>query len=1084
MSARGLNSRRSCLVPALLLSAATSGCTGLGQEATLADLQGRAPDLEEVEVGDGLAQAMEGYRQFLQDAPESALTPEAMRRLADLALEKSYGSLGTRATRPNSGTEQASLPRPQAAAPVTRVSQDAEKRLPRESEEELEARTFSATPLAYSDGDPQAIDPSARPAATAGPKEAIELYDSILERYPDYPYLDQVLYQKARALDELGRVDEAIRVADRLIAERPNSRHLDELLFRRGEYHFVRRRFFDAESSYASIVELGPASEYYELALYKLGWSLYKQMLLEEALHSYVMLLDRKVSTGYDFDQVADEAEAQRIADTYRVLSLCFSELGGPETITAFFETQGPRPYEHRVYRELGEFFLDKLRYADAAQTYQRFMARYPTHAMSPRFGMRVVEIYEAGDFPRLVLESKRAFAEDYAVASPYWQHHDIAAATEILSYLETNLRDLATHAHALYQDVEEIPRRPDHFSEASRWYREYLVSFPENAGTPGIHRRFADLLLEDERFGESADAFETVAYEYPRHDEAADAGYAAVYARREAHAIASEESSETALRSVVSTSLRFSTTFASDERAVLVLGAAADDLYSLGDHDEAIAHAHRLIDDYPGAERETLRGAWLTIAHASFDIENFENAEQAYLRVTELSAAEDEDVTDNLAAAVYKQGELARTAGDSRQAAAHFQRIAAVAPDSSIRPMAEYDAAASLIELEDWSAAAEVLETFRLDHPGHALQRDVTRQMAHVLRSDGDLARSAIEYERVADEAETSEERAEALGVAADLHEEAGELRRSLSILQTIVTEYTDPLERLVVTRFKMAEIHGKLEEVKERREALRHIIALDAKAGSERTTLVRGLAAKSALELAEPDFRRYASIELEQPFDRSLARKQKSLQEVVSTFEALVDYGVGEVTAAATFYIAEAYGEFGRALVESERPADLSSSDRLDYDDMLEEQAFPFEERTISLHEKNLELARTGIANAWIERSLTRLAGVSPGRYAKQEASTGPLESLDRYVYRAPFRAIAETEPPSPDLQAPDTEDPEDLATLTDPSAESSTSADVPAAPAAATSEVTTPPASIDSSIDTEPTIQNPGERQEEES
>jgi len=41
--------------------------------------------------------------------------------------------------------------------------------------------------------------------------------------------------------------------------------------FRRGEYFFTRRRYRDAESAYSGIVSLGAASEFYELALYKLG---------------------------------------------------------------------------------------------------------------------------------------------------------------------------------------------------------------------------------------------------------------------------------------------------------------------------------------------------------------------------------------------------------------------------------------------------------------------------------------------------------------------------------------------------------------------------------------------------------------------------------------------------------------------------------------------------------------------------------------------------------------------------------------------------------------------------------------------
>ena len=42
-----------------------------------------------------------------------------------------------------------------------------------------------------------------------------------------------------------------------------------------------------------------------------------------------VAWLDHKISIGYDFDQTEDETDSQRIADTYRVISLCFSDLGG-----------------------------------------------------------------------------------------------------------------------------------------------------------------------------------------------------------------------------------------------------------------------------------------------------------------------------------------------------------------------------------------------------------------------------------------------------------------------------------------------------------------------------------------------------------------------------------------------------------------------------------------------------------------------------------------------------------------------------------------------------------------------------------
>src|SRR6266852_5637961 len=107
-----------------------------------------------------------------------------------------------------------------------------------------------------------------------------------------------------------------------------------------------------------------------------------------------------KVSIGYDFDQRHDEDSDRRVADTFRVISLSFSNLGGPETMPEHFSKFGNRSYEDRIYSSLGEHYLGKLRYDDAAKTYKAFVALYPLHRAAPRFSMRVVDIFTQGGFP------------------------------------------------------------------------------------------------------------------------------------------------------------------------------------------------------------------------------------------------------------------------------------------------------------------------------------------------------------------------------------------------------------------------------------------------------------------------------------------------------------------------------------------------------------------------------------------------------------------------------------------------------------------------------------------------------------
>src|SRR3974390_569165 len=61
---------------------------------TLATLHEGRPDTTEVPVDQGLDRATQSYRDFLKQAPNSALAPEAMRRLADLKVEKEFGLQG------------------------------------------------------------------------------------------------------------------------------------------------------------------------------------------------------------------------------------------------------------------------------------------------------------------------------------------------------------------------------------------------------------------------------------------------------------------------------------------------------------------------------------------------------------------------------------------------------------------------------------------------------------------------------------------------------------------------------------------------------------------------------------------------------------------------------------------------------------------------------------------------------------------------------------------------------------------------------------------------------------------------------
>jgi tetratricopeptide (TPR) repeat protein len=992
---------RRVIIPTLLALAFAAGCAArvnnkpVAPTGTLAALRTVSPDVQEVKVEQGLEQAMQNYRRFLDETPETAMTPEAMRRLADLQLEKQFGINTGNKPREMAAVQPKAITDAQAGANPATPATDATSR---ESDQDFERRTTAETAVLPASNTPaDAVRTGADPA---GPLEAIALYNRLLTEYPSYKNSDQVLYQMARAYDELGRTDEAMETMERLISTNPTSVHYDEVEYRRGEYFFTRRKYRDAENAYTAIANIGAKSSYYELALYKLGWTFYKQDLYEEALHKYMALLDYKVSIGYDFDQTHEEEDEKRVADTYRVISLSFSNLGGPDIVREYYSKFGNRPYEDRVYSNLGDHYLEKLRYDDAAKTFKTFVSLYPFHRNAPRFSMRIVETFTKGGFPQLVLESKRDFASRYGLQSEYWQHFNPEESPEVLAYLKTNLRDLATHYHAEYQSAPEGAEKVANYHEALRWYGGFLESFPKDPDSPPINYQMADLLLENKDFGEAAKQYERTAYGYPQHDRSADAGYAAVFAYRQQLKTTPESQQEAVKRDTVASSLKFADAFPNHEQAAPILGAAADDMYEMKDYRAAVGSAQRLIDNYPGAEAGIRRSAWIVVAHGSFELADYPQAEQAYtqvLKVTPEGEASRASFVDNLAASIYKQGEAANEAEDYRAAADHFLRIRTAAPTSAIRPSAEYDAGAALIKLQDWTAAVQVLDAFRTTFPEHKLQLEASKQIAYAYRQSGELSRAAGEYDSIASKSTDPALRSEALLTAGELYEQSNSRDRALASYVRYVNEFPKPIEPAVETRFKIAEMYKAAHDESLYHKELEQIVRIDAGAGAERTGRTRTLASRSALVLAEQLYQDFAVLKLRQPFEVSLENKQKHMDSTIKAMGQLVDYGIDDVTAAATYYMAETYFNFSRSLIESERPTDLKPADLAAFEMDLDETAFPFEERAINVHEKNMELLHAGLFNTWTEKSLTRLTELMPGRYAKHEMSSGFLGVID---------------------------------------------------------------------------------------
>ncbi len=830
----------------------------------------------------------------------------------------------------------------------------------------------------------------------------VSLFQELLDAYPDYRRNDTVLYQLARAFEISGKTDDALRVLNELVSKYPQTPIIHEVEFRRGEMLFLRKRYLEAEAAYKIVVDIGEYSRFYEQSLYKLGWSQFKLASHKDSLDPFFELLDRKVSgidlkDGDDRLEALSRAERELVEDTFRVLSISFSYMDGPDSIAAFLKKRGYPEYGYVIYINLGDLYLEKERYVDAAEAYEAFVEQDPYHPKSPLLQVEVIEAYKRGHFPSLVLEGKQRFVERYGMDSPFWVRNPPENNTSVAAHLKANLNDLAQFYHA---EAQKKGKRSD-YQQAANWYRKYLAYFPGEPDSANTNFLLAEILFESGDFFDATVEYERTAYDFPLHDHSGEAAYAAILSYRKHEEVLQGEKKAAWHTQYLDSGLKFADTYPKHPESGAVQTTISEDLFQQTQYDLAIAVGQAVVSRQPPVRQTLARTAWTVIAHSQFELNNFVEAEAAYYRLQPLTPNNDRkahsEIKDRIASSIYKQGEQARDSGDLETAVVHFQRVGQVVPDSAIRSTAEYDAAAALINLAAWDRASGALENFRRDYPDSEFADDITQKLAVTYLESGSVSKAAGEFERIAAAPGSSEDvRREALWKASELYKEGGQAVQEQRVLKDIVARYPDPLSESIEAHYRLLQIAEVRGDHRSRKARLEILVQIDATAGAQRSDRTRYLAAKAFLELAEPVRRRFFAMKISQPLAKSLKIKKALMEDVLKVYGDAADYGVAEVTTAATFRLGEVYQQFGADLMESERPGDLDADALEQYDILLEDQAYPFEEKAIALFLANTDRAADGVYDEWVQKSFEAMASLMPARYAKVERGEDVVTAL----------------------------------------------------------------------------------------
>lgn len=806
-------------------------------------------------------------------------------------------------------------------------------------------------------------------------EEALASYESILARGSFSGKLDELLYQMAKAHALTGQHEESIQRLRQLVGLYPRSSLVPEARFRIAEAAYNAGEFQEAETGYRQLIEGDGHQDLAMKARYMLGWSQFKQgpAAWNRSAETFMALLDQQLPSEATLLD-PPQSGLDMIEDSFRVLALMAARSDNSETLAEWLGNRAPVAWPHLLYDRLADLHALEGRFDLAIGINQAFAGNYPEHSASPDFLAQSVDYWRMAADTVKAREARADYVARYQSQPEY--------------------QELKGQQQALWQDYARF--LGDYHYAAQDWTSAagYYEALAGHSGDTGKLLHLAgDARLQAGNRDKALENYRSAAYgargSGQPYADAAEAGWAAIKVLRSTL----EESAAGAYRGVLaelsSEEQQFGNTFAQDARLSGLRADLANRWYEIGAQDEALAYARSTLV-LESANNEERYAAWLVTARVRQRTGEYGLEERAWRQALMLvdkapdvatTQDEPEQIREQLATAIYRQGEKAAASGDTAVAVAHFQRVNSVVPDSEIAIRARFDASNALLKASEWQTAINELNRFRLDYPAHELTDEVSEKLVYAYRESRQPLKAAGELMAASERAQNPWP----LRLrAAALYHQASELPERNALYVDWLAVAPDPdtaADHVQQQTMRQRLIESGVDAARQQKALVTREAA--SPWHSEETLLWAG---KAALALGASVAQGFAAIRLEHPLERALERKQVAMEQAQAYFLEAESFA-GETVASEVLYRrAELYRTLAADLMASEVPAELNELEAMQYQMLLEEEAWPLEERAMELHSRNHGRIASQGFDEWIGQSLEALAVMHPGRYDRE--------------------------------------------------------------------------------------------------
>lgn len=836
--------------------------------------------------------------------------------------------------------------------------------------------------------------------------KTLRINRQIVEKFPDYPYFNKVLYRNAICLYEIGKKDSAKQLFNQLVSQYPDSSYLAEVVFRLGECYFNEGNYQLAINTYKNIV---PAwhSPFFAMAIYKIGWCYYRLNNFSDAIsHFYYLLNDISLIEQVDSD-IAGKSQVELKDEIIEHIALCFSDFGGASSLFQFVRSVEGSNYAPSLLHRLGNIFLTRDFYEDALDAFDHILTNFGYYQKLPDIFPLIFKCYEKmGDMEK-AYRLHDQLIKSCGPQSKWAQLHKNQENVDLFNSVLTDIDYKIAEPMIIQADSIFASKN---YQRAIEKYSKFLKLFEKDTRAHHAQYCLAECYYNLNDFVSAANSYKELITKFPKSELREDAGYNHIVCFDQLYQVKNGDNKNSNVplkqnkefKNLIGACDNFLKWFPkSDKEPEIKLKLAEilyrNQLYSLG---EKYARSALVSITKFNRGKQCKTNALNLLAQLSFKQGKYRNTEV----LSSLLIKENPDSLDlveksktMLASTTYKIGEQLKSKGQITQAAKKFEEAAMSASDPQIAEASLFESAVQYEEAKQIRRAAMNFEQFFKKYPTSGRARESLYRAALLQEKLEQYHLAARDYLELNKLSPDSPEGTAALFNAGLAYEKAKDWFSMAETFKKYLAKYPADNENMLEVLFKIGFAYERKNMVAEASIQYQKLLTKYDQLKASGEFADDFFAANAAFQIAELKQDKFKTIKLTPPFQANLKRKQQAFNDMLKSYVEATKFNVADWSTAAFYRIGLAYELFCQDILESPAPPNLSADDLKTYWATINQQWIaPLQQEALKYYQTNEKLAtENNVKNDWIEKTRARILFLNK-KLAEQNSGISSIDQV----------------------------------------------------------------------------------------